>query len=388
MAIAALSAGPSAAGMPGCEPLGTAACSLLLTDSESDEQRVQLLPDGLFKAGDGRPQDVPHGQWLLDEAAWQSIRAHAAARHNDYPADYEHQTLRTEENGQPAPASGWFAPASLAYVPGEGLFANAVRWTPKAREFIRNKEYRFISAVFAYDKATGRVQELLHMALTNNPALDGMKAIAALSQGFSTLDSTTQPQQGDIAMNEATRLLAALGISTEGIDLNDASAVKGLIDSGLAACTALKAKADKADALNTEVAALKSQTSKGAGAVDPAQFVPIAAFNELQTQVAALSKQTGVDAVNTAIDKAAKAGKVYGQADRDWLTQVGAESGIAALTSLLTGRAAIAALTATQTTQAGAPDADKGLAVLSADDKAVADQLGISHADFAKQKKG
>ena len=58
---------------------------------------------------------------------------------------------------------------------------------------------------------------------------------------------------------------------------------------------------------------------------------------------------------------------------------------MAALKALLDPRPAIAALTASQTAAVTLP-ARSGEAVLSAEDKYAADQLGISHEDFAKAK--
>jgi len=363
IAVAALSVKASAS-----ETVGTVACSLAL---ESGDTSVQLLPDGLFKATDGRPFDVPTGQWLMNDAAWQSIQAAAKAKVNDFHFDYEHQTLNTEKNGQPAPAAGWFKGSSLSYVPGQGLFANPVEWTPKASAHIAAKEYRYISAVFSYSKTTGQVLELLHVALTNQPALDGMRAIAALKSS-----TPYNPTNGDNTMNEELlRLLAALGISVEGVNLEDAAALKALIDKAIAA---IKANTDSATAAATEIAALKAKST----GIDISEFVPVAAFNELQVQVAALSKQAGTNAVAELLEK--EKAKIYGKSDREWLETVGKEKGVAALKAMLNERVAIAALTTTQTTNTTTDlDKDKGLAALTAADKEVADLLGISHKDFA-----
>ncbi|WP_323944473.1 phage protease [Aeromonas hydrophila] len=46
----------------------------------------QLLPVGPFMARDGRPFDMASGYW------------------QDILIDYDHQTLKTDQNGQPAPA--------------------------------------------------------------------------------------------------------------------------------------------------------------------------------------------------------------------------------------------------------------------------------------------
>jgi phage I-like protein len=90
--------------------------------------------------------------------------------------DYEHQTLLAAQNGHPAPAAGWFSKLEWRE---SGLFAIDVEWTERATQMIEGGEYKYISPVFAYDKKTGKVLRLLHAALTNNPALDGMDAVAA-----------------------------------------------------------------------------------------------------------------------------------------------------------------------------------------------------------------
>lgn len=391
----AVNAGP-AVNAAAAETVGTVACSLALEsgDSPSASTQVQLLPDGLFKATDGRPFDVPSGQWLMNAAAWHAIQAAAAAQVNEFHFDYEHQTLNAEKNGQPAPAAGWFKGTALRYVPGQGLFATDVAWTANARAHIEAKEYRYISAVFAYSKSTGQVLALLHVALTNQPALDGMRAIAALKSAqpypptqLTDHQSTNQSTNGENSMNEALlRLLAALGISTEGVNLDDAAALNGLIDDAI---TAHQAQTDKAmaaaTAAATEVAALKAtHATQSSAGIDPSKFVPVAAFNELQLQVAALSKQAGSDAVAELLDK--EKAKIYGKSDREWLAAVGKEKGVAALKTMLGERVAIAALTTTQTTTTTDLDNDKGVAALTAEDKAVADLLGISHQDFAATK--
>lgn len=67
----------------------------------------------------------------------------------------------------------------------------------RAGEMIAADEYRYISCVFAYDK-TGRVTRILHAALTNFPALDGMDEVfvAALAANLSS-DQPNQEQNMD-----------------------------------------------------------------------------------------------------------------------------------------------------------------------------------------------
>ncbi|WP_305847142.1 phage protease, partial [Zoogloea sp. LCSB751] len=79
---------------------------------------------------------------------------------------------------------------------------------------------------------------------------------------------------------------------------------------------AIKANTDSATAAATEIAALKAKST----GIDISEFVPVAAFNELQVQVAALSKQAGTNAVAELLEK--EKAKIYGKSDREWLETV------------------------------------------------------------------
>lgn len=146
----------------------------------STARSMQLLPSGEFRTADGRPASIAH--WRLNAEIADRVIAASAAAVNDLVIDYEHQTLRTETNGRPAPAAGWFK--RLEYRAALGLFATDVRWTEAAARMIQAGEYRYISPVFSYDE-TGAVLRIISAALTNTPGLDGMDAVALrISQGF------------------------------------------------------------------------------------------------------------------------------------------------------------------------------------------------------------
>jgi phage I-like protein len=359
--------------------LGFAACRFA---SEINEQgispRVMVMPDGYFNSHDGRPFDVPANAWLLDQAAFELLKSTASTRTNDYHFDYEHQTLHAEENGKPAPASGWFNPSDLEYVPGEGLYALNVRWTTSARAHLKNDEYRFISPVFHYDKQTGRPTKLRHFALTNDPAVDGMDKVAVLK-------SQTNPENGETTMNAAQKLLSLLGITVDGDKITDTDYTQATT-----ALTALKAKADEADTLtnqlsnaNDAVAALKANSPNE---VNLAKYVPVETYNALHTQMVALKSTSATQTVDQEVSKAKQDGRIIAS-EEEYLTSLGNQQGIAALKAVLDARSPIASLTAQQTTHAPKPESDKdGLAALTAEDKYAADQLGMSHATYAKAK--
>jgi phage I-like protein len=52
-----------------------------------------------------------------------------------------------------------------------------VDWTPRGRAAVVSREYRFLSPVFLFERASMRILELTSAALTNRPALH-LKAIA------------------------------------------------------------------------------------------------------------------------------------------------------------------------------------------------------------------
>lgn len=149
-----------------------ATCTVSAISGEG--KTICLLPVGLFRANDGRPEALPG--WILTASNATAIIQAAAAQANDFVIDYEHQTMKTAQNGQPAPAAGWFK--RLEWREAAGLFAVDVRWTARASAMIVAGEYRYISPVFNYD-STGLVTRLLSAAITNTPALDGLTDIAA-----------------------------------------------------------------------------------------------------------------------------------------------------------------------------------------------------------------
>ncbi|WP_323927208.1 phage protease [Aeromonas caviae] len=379
IAVAILNARPTT--------LGLAVLDAQLT--QRDDGWYQLLPVGPFKARDGRPFDVPGGHWQLDKTIATTLINRAKALGQDILIDYDHQTLNVEKTGKEAPAAGWYNGDEIEWREGEGLFIKP-RWTERAAALVAAKEYRFLSAVFPYD-AQGRPLELRMTAITNDPGVVGMQALAALSAQLIQPGQPATPAHAahkETPMNELLKkLLAKLGIELTG-DPTDEQLQKALTEIDSLQASAKKAPELEAalSAEKTALAALKAQTTsvQQGGQVDLAQFVPVATYNALVTQVAALTAQVDTTDAATLIKEARTAGKVVA-AEEEYLTAYAAQKGVAALKALLEPRPAIAALTASQTAAVTLPE-KKGEAVLSAEDKYAADQLGISHEDFAKAK--
>ncbi|WP_109421893.1 phage protease [Aeromonas caviae] len=374
IAVAILNARPTT--------LGLAVLDAQLT--QQDDGWYQLLPVGPFKARDGRPFDVPGGHWQLDKTIATTLINRAKALGQDILIDYDHQTLNVEKTGKEAPAAGWYNGDEIEWREGEGLFIKP-RWTERAAALVAAKEYRFLSAVFPYD-AQGRPLELRMTAITNDPGVVGMQALAALSAQLIQPGQPATPAHAahkETPMNELLKkLLAKLGIELTG-DPTDEQLQKALTELDSLQASAKKAPELEA-ALSAEKTALAALKAQPGGQVDLAQYVPVATYNALVTQVAALTAQVDTTDAATLIKEARTAGKVVA-AEEEYLTAYAAQKGVAALKALLEPRPAIAALTASQTAAVTLPE-KKGEAVLSAEDKYAADQLGISHEDFAKAK--
>jgi phage I-like protein len=290
---------------------------------------IQLFPAGEFRARDGRPEGI--GAWRIDANVAQQLIALADARNTPFVIDYNHQTLHADKSGTPAPAAGWFT--ALEWREGDGLYATDVKWTPKAAEYVKNKEYRFISPVF-YHADNGDVSQLLMAAITNFPALDGMDEILAAA---STMFNPSKNVTGDdTVMNELLKkLLARLGLAEDATEEDAMGAVANLMS-----------MADKAADAETKVAALSTQLATAAK-VDPAKYVPVSVVEELKTQVAALTTSINTDKV-TEMVAAGIADKKLLPAQKEWATDLGNHN-LASLSTYLENAQSIAALSGTQT---------------------------------------
>ena len=109
------------------------------------------------------------GEFDVDEESFHAMKAQIAQRGVDLVVDYEHQTLK----GVEAPAAGWVKELKL-----EGGFIKAVvEWTGRGAEYLKNKEYRYLSPVVNVRKSDNKATGLHSLALTNTPAIEHMTAI-------------------------------------------------------------------------------------------------------------------------------------------------------------------------------------------------------------------
>ncbi|HHF5101523.1 TPA: phage protease [Haemophilus influenzae] len=335
--------------------LTVAACSFEINKAKYG--RIQLLPYGKFRAADGRPTDVE--AWYVTDTNGADVVALANNQRNPLPIDYEHQIIHSLKNGKEAPSAGWM---EYFYFTPQGIFAD-VRWTDKAADYIKNGEYRYISAVFAYD-TEGYVRKIFHAALTNTPALDGMEeAMVAASVNL---------LQEDNPMNK--KLLAALcALFALKADASEAditekvtalSAAKG--DSSVDVLDVYAKLAEK----EQSVAALSTQV----GNPDPAKFVPVEQVAALQADFNALKTSVEADKKAALITVALSQGKLA-PALKDWAQSLSVE----ALSAYLEKAPAMAALSGEPQAKG---DPEQKVAALSAAEQAAAKALGLSEKDY------
>ncbi len=352
--------------------LAVAACSMALTTGSE----LQLLPAGDFRARDGRPADAPGWTTNADVAA--VLVSAAAARGTPYVIDYEHQTLLAKENGKPAPAAGWFS--KLEWRDGVGLFAIDVEWTAPAQGMIAANEYRYISPVIGYDRATGAVTALYMAAITNNPAIDGMDSVllAAASLSFSLPPPTPLTEETNMdELLEQLRWMLNLPVGSTAQDvLAQLQKLADLIKSdGTATAAASFDLVAYLGAQRTSIAALTAATP------DPAKFVPIEALQAVQAQAATLSAQMNTGRVDQAVDAALAAGKLVPSMTA-WARELGNKD-FAALTAYVETAPVIVALNTTQTD--GKPPAGVAAGgVLTPGQVALCAAMGVSQDDYQK----
>src|SRR5215469_10919079 len=134
---------------------------------------IELIPAGKFSAVDGR------GPFENEDP--DSIVAASIDRMPQVGLvlDYDHSTDLAAPEGRPSIAAGWIKQFKVE----RGAIFARIEWTVKAAEALRAKEYRYISPVFEHAK-DGKVERILRAALTNNPALINLPAIASAQKAI------------------------------------------------------------------------------------------------------------------------------------------------------------------------------------------------------------
>jgi phage I-like protein len=357
-----------------------------------------IIPFGTFDAEGGSLKGT--GPWNLSDSDGYAL-VNKANSGIDIVIDYEHQTLLAQENGRPAPASGWIIAGGLSWQPGIGVVANSIRWTPDAAEMIKTGAYRFLSPVFSYSQ-DGVPKALLSVALTNTPALTTLQelAIAANNRGLTMSEETRNQSESSSAdtddsskkksndkLNRGMKKIVERTLSKfiEGIShviptSPPTTAASPPVMSPVTPVAALSAPNAQATA-STTVPLSVTQHPMIAALTN--QVTLLGADNaRLREELMSLQRQLTDSAKNSLITAALSVGKLMPGMEA-WAQSMSIEE----LSNYLNGAQPIAALTSTQT-KGVAPktSANSDAGDLNEDEIAICKQFNIPHERFISQR--
>ncbi len=149
------------------------------TSTDDGPRWIQIAKVGAFRGH-------PAGPFALTPETFDEIvRNFRATENRAIPVDFEHASEADPTSGSVpaigAPAQGWIRDLDNR---GAGGLWGLVEWLPQARQYIREGAYRYLSPAIRFgarDRVTGAQigARLTSAALTNQPFLDGMAALAA-----------------------------------------------------------------------------------------------------------------------------------------------------------------------------------------------------------------
>ena len=289
---------------------------------------VHLMPMGECVPNDGR------APWKLDGLAHAQAVVDATRRrlgNRDFNFDYDHQAVTAPKAGGTATAAGWAKPEDI-FADERGIWARGVQWTRAAAARLTEREYRYISPVFLFEKGTRRVTQILNAALTNNPALDLMAVAAqshegdhqdmkAIAQALGLADDAGEDQiltSISVLKTSTASAAAALGLADSATGEELATAASGAASAKAALDTALPALRTTFDlAADADVEAIAAAASdlkaKAAAGPDPSRFVPIEELAAANAKLDSINTEKG----EAEVDAAIASGKLT-PANREW----------------------------------------------------------------------
>jgi phage I-like protein len=354
---------------------------------------VQIMPAGSFSGRTGI------GPFLLDDPQGVIDATLDAAAGADLPIDYDHQTLWSRTNGQPALAAGWIKGFE---VRDGGVWAR-VEWTRTAANRLRDREYRYLSPVFLYDES-GRVMRIEHAALTNTPELEMQAVASRLRNNGGEMDPKHAALCAALGLPAETTFEAleahaktiagrdtvtgqTLAVMSKRLGLPE-TATPQVIDTAVA--EALAAVNETAHALgltgSVKPAQLAACAKELVGAnkgqqqtanPDPTKHVPMSEFVAVSSRLKALEDTQARDKAAEAVEAAMKAGKVT-PAGKDWALAY-ASKDLAGFEAYLAVAPAVVA-----PGQHGPGYAPPAAGQLGEADLAVCSQLGLSPEDYKR----
>lgn len=262
---------------------------------------ISVLPLGHVKSA--------KGEFDVDGESFAAMKAQIAQRGVDLVVDYEHQTL----TGEQAPAAGWVKELFL----DDGQIKARVEWTDRAKAYLSNREYRYLSPVITVRKADNKAMGLHSIALTNTPAIEHMEAIV----------NSLNFEGGQNTMDFMKELAKLLGLGEDATEEQVKEALKACLEENKSlkesAAEAAKQQPPENDKVvaNKEVCELLGLKAGAATADVAAAIMALKGGNiggvNLVEQVKSLEAKLADRDAEEAVEMALKAGKIT-PAQREW----------------------------------------------------------------------
>lgn len=270
-----------------------------LSESELPKE-IQILPYGKIHHDKG---DFEVTEEMVDNIIRNKYE-------DDIVIDYEHQTTKDIE----APAAGWIYELVKK---ANGLWAKIKEWTPRAAEYIKNKEYRYISAVIDprhEDHKTGEYKGwFLHsIALTNVPWVKGMVPITMKHQ----IDNMEGKQM-------LQKLIEVLKLKEDAKEEDVIKQIEGMIKAkdektAVASKEVMEVLGLKDDANLDEVKdAIKNMKEEKKTEPDPEKYVMKSEFDKTAKSLKDVQDKLALKERDEHVSKAIRSGKIS-PAQREW----------------------------------------------------------------------
>jgi phage I-like protein len=150
--------------------------------------------------------ETTKGPILFDAQAGKSVlKAFKDQGLDQLPFDVGHGMVNPFAPPDGHKAYGWFTPE----VRDGELWASDIEWTPAAQSALENREFRFFSPALIREFESGRVTELINIALTNIPATKKQKPLVA-----SQTETPSGPAPGKRKTMDLEEFLKMLGAKT------------------------------------------------------------------------------------------------------------------------------------------------------------------------------
>ena len=321
--------------------LATALCFVLADDGLVPEW-IELIPapgaDGMVRGTDSRA-------WRFGNAA--AVAANFSRR---LPVDINHSTEIKAPKGEPSPAVGWIEELQAR----NGALWGRVTWTETGANALKGRDYRFVSPVFTYDRASTDIVRLTSAALVNNPNLP----LALNSAG--SVDPSPE-----LAPMSLKAILVALKLAESATEAEAVNAIHAL-------------NANLVTATNS------AQTP------DLAKFVPRADHDaalgravNAETALNAVKTTNHQTAVNAEIDAAIAAGKVTPASREFYVATCASQDGLDKFKAFVASQPVIVKPGAI--VNGGLPAG--GQTTLSAEQKALCAEMGVKEETYLAELK-